>query len=154
MHSYSGLIINLHVIAKKTTIFYCPVLWSIFSVLVIFWLCWPILIKPHYHSMEVNWVNDSMIERWGCIPARQFLNIALTGDSCTDRMKLDFGDRYIKEILKSEDKIHGIWFHFSAKSKFVTFVEVLDMCNVDECHMYIASDKGIIVYYVEPLYPI
>jgi len=122
------------------------VLWSIFSVLVIFWLCWPILIKPHYHATEINRYNKQ--SKFWSIPKRQIINITLTGDTILDKANMAIGWAYVRGILRTKDTVHAVDFHFGARSKYAEFVEVLDICNMEDAKTYTASDEGIEIFYI------
>ena len=133
-------------IQRRNKIFYYPVLYSIFSVAVtILVIMWPVLSKKHIGWIEVNWYKEGV--SWGPVPRRQFLVVTFTGDNITDSLKLDFGQNFIREMLANKDTVHAIDFHFGEKSRYATFVAVLDICKIEDARYFVASDDGIKVFY-------
>ena len=101
--------------------------------------------------MEVNWYNEkNKCEKVLINQKRQFLDITFTGDSVEDAIKREFGHIYVRDIMNKQDTVHGIKFHFSDKSRYASFVDVLDICNMEDVKVYFASDDGITVFYPSP----
>ena len=95
----------------------------------------------------MNWYKEGVHPHW-IIPKRQFLDVTFTGDTTIDRIKLNFGQVYIRELLANKDTVHGIDFHFSDRSTYATLVGVLDICNMEDARTYAPSDNGIKIYYI------
>ena len=148
MHSIQFPVLSLNVCMPIPKPFRLPVIFAGLSVLfIIAFICLGILSKPKLHLIELYWYKEGVNHYWH-IPKRQYLTVTFTGDTCTDQIKLKFGQIYIRELLNNKDTIHGIDFHFSDHSRFSTFVEVLDICTIEQATTYAASDSGYKVYYI------
>ncbi len=141
---------------KRKQLRYVPGMISLLAVPLLFvFFTWKRLAEmPHYHTMEVNWYNKTYFDKYKFlgrgfkIPSRKFLDITLTGNIDSDKVRIAFGELYIHELYANEDSVHGIDFHFGPCSKYGEFVEVLDMLNINCVRIYAPSDNGIKVYYV------
>ena len=136
-------------VSIKHTYFSFPVLYSLFAVTAIFMWLWPVLVREHLHTMEVNWANDNILKKWK-VPPRQYLVVTFTGDTATDRIKMNFGRLYVRDMLRSKDTVHAIDFHFGDSSRYSTFVGVLSICWEKDAKLFPATDSGIKVLYWLP----
>ena len=60
-------------------------------------------------------------------PARDYLTLELTGNTVTDKIKLDYAQIRIHELETSADQIHGINIHFADSAKYRSVVKALDI---------------------------
>ena len=138
---------------KRKKLLYVPGMISLLGVPLLFvYFSWLRISEiPHYQTMEVNWYNEAIMSKikwWSKLPYRQYLNLTLTGNIDSDEVRIAFGELYAKEIHANRDTIHGVFFHFSDRSKYSEFVRVFDEWNINCFRCYCASDDGIRIYYV------
>ena len=127
--------------------FFLPVLLTLFSVSSILVSTWPILMREHLHTTEVNWYNKK--NKWERFrsPYRHYLVITFTGDTFLDRKKLIFGHDFIRNMMIQKDSVNAIDFHFEDSCRYATFVEAYDICFMEDVHVFIPSDDGLKVLY-------
>ena len=130
--------------------FFLPVLLSLFAILGIFMRVWPLLVREHPHTVEVNWYNKQAFRGIYRLPHRQYLNITFTGDTALDSKKLAFGHAFIKNMLHSKDSVHAINFHFGTGCSYATFVAAYDICFIEDVPVFIPSDEGLKVLFTTP----
>jgi hypothetical protein len=83
-------------------------------------------------------------------PKRNYTEIFFTGNEKSNKIKLDFAQIKIREILSANDSTSGVHFHFTDKSPFGTFIKSLDILNIEDAHTYMTLDKDLWVYYFPP----
>ena len=87
----------------------------------------------------------------------QFLNSKkftvdnLTGNTNSDKVKLNDAEQKIKKLIISKDSINGIKFHFEKKSEYWTFVKVLDILESEKAKFYVPYKNDI--WFTNPRQP-
>ncbi|MDJ1484133.1 hypothetical protein QNI16_26785 [Cytophagaceae bacterium YF14B1] len=81
---------------------------------------------------------------------RNYTHITLTGDNETDKIKLDYSQIRIREIVQSKDSSNGVLFHFSDTAKYWTFVRALDICKIENISDYAPYKNDLCIYYIPP----
>jgi hypothetical protein len=81
-------------------------------------------------------------------PARDYLTFELTGDTKTDKIKLDYARLRIREIEQTEDQIHGVNFHFGDSAKYGSLVKALDILFSENALTSIHAERDI--WYIGP----
>jgi hypothetical protein len=83
-------------------------------------------------------------------PKRNYVDIILTGNDKTDKIKLDFAQVKIGETLAANDSINGLHFHFSDSSKYGTFVKAIDLLRAEGAKTYMPLDNDLWFYHFPP----
>lgn len=83
-------------------------------------------------------------------PKRNYLDINLTGDNQNDKIKLDFAQIRIREILSKNDSTNGLHFKFGDSSEYWTFVRALDMLRYEKAKTYMPLDNNLWFYHFPP----
>lgn len=108
-------------------------------------------------GIPILWIDPEILQRYPGIfpdpfpPARNYAEIYLTGNSETDRTKLDFAQVRIREILNEKDTLQGIYFHFGDKARYGSFIRALDMLRLEGAQTYIAMGTGLWFLYFPPV---
>jgi hypothetical protein len=82
-------------------------------------------------------------------PERSYISVNFTGSVSDDQSLLDFARLEIKSMIRTKSKTLGIRFHFGNKTKYQTFVSVIDMCSADEAIAWISLKDDIYVLHVK-----
>ena len=98
-----------------------------------------------------NALKDAYIGRLH--PERNFVDINLTADDESNRIKLAFAELEINQIIKNLDTLKGIHFHFNSDLKYKTLVKVFSLCSDVEEISYSSYEDEIWIYHVPLLYP-
>lgn len=83
-------------------------------------------------------------------PKRNYVNIAFTGNEMTDKVKLDFSQVNINEILASNDSTNGLHFHFGESSRYWAFVKAIDILKTEGANTYMPLDNDLWFYHFPP----
>jgi hypothetical protein len=83
-------------------------------------------------------------------PKRNYIDIILTGNDKTDKVKLDFARVRIGETLAANDSVNGLHFHFSDSSKYWTFVKAIDILRAEGAKTYMPLDNNLWFYHFPP----
>jgi len=83
-------------------------------------------------------------------PKRNYVDIILTGDEATDKIKLDFAQVKIGETLAANDSINGLHFHFSDSSRYWTFIKAIDILRTEGAKTYMPLDNDLWFYHFPP----
>ncbi|MDJ1500062.1 hypothetical protein [Xanthocytophaga agilis] len=112
--------------------------------------------KQNQRVMNIFWWNPELYVKYpGFIfnpfkIKRNYTHITLTGDYEIDKVKLDYSQIRIREIVQSKDSINGVFFHFSDTAKYWTFVRALDICKIENISDYAPYKNDLCVYYIPP----
>lgn len=83
-------------------------------------------------------------------PKRNYVDISFTGDNNSDKIKIDFAQIKIREILEEKDYINGIHFKFTDNCTYGTFVNTINILKKDSAKTYMALEKDIWFYQLQP----
>lgn len=83
-------------------------------------------------------------------PKRNYIDIILTGNEKTDKIKLEFAQIKIGETLAKNDSINGLHFYFSDSSKYWTFVKAIDILRTEGAKTYMPLDNDLWFYHFPP----
>jgi hypothetical protein len=83
-------------------------------------------------------------------PVRDYLDINLDGNDAANKTRLDFARLEIREILDSKDIHKGVKFHFGKTSKYWSYVQAYDICQVEDAPAYGQYRDDMYVMYVRP----
>lgn len=106
---------------------------------------------------EVNWWNpqeygqyvpDNFVKEAN--PDKHFYDVNLTGDNQADKVKLKHAQKAIHELVQSQDTSTIVHFHFSKTARYWTFVEALDICQIEKAMFYIPYKNDLWVLNPEP----
>jgi len=116
-----------------------------------FFLHWQLINRPpHLQTTEINWYKEGAYPWMTSLPQKQYLEITFTGNIATDRIKMDFGHLYLKDLMSTGDTVHGLSFHFGEHCPYRLFVEAVDLCKVEDVRTYAASDEGLFIFNISP----
>lgn len=76
-------------------------------------------------------------------PDKKYTTIHLTGNNHTDKIKLDYTQLLIRELVASQDTSIGIHFHFSDESKHWTLIRAIDICRIEKARIYIPYENDM-----------
>jgi hypothetical protein len=80
-------------------------------------------------------------------PKRNYSDIVFTGSEKSDKIKLDFSQIKIREILSANDSTNGIHFQFTDSSQYWTFVKSIDILRIEGAKTYMPLDKDLWFYH-------
>jgi hypothetical protein len=83
-------------------------------------------------------------------PKRNYLDINLTGDNQNDKIKLDFAQIRVREILLQNDTANGLRFKFGNSSQYWTFVNAIDILRFEKAKTYMPLDNDLWFYHFTP----
>lgn len=83
-------------------------------------------------------------------PNKNYTDINLTGNDQDDKMKLDYAQLLIRELVLSQDTSKGVHFRFSDKSKYWTLIKAIDICKIEKAKVYIPYENDIWVLNPKP----
>ncbi|WP_419699398.1 hypothetical protein [Mucilaginibacter sp. NFX135] len=83
-------------------------------------------------------------------PVRNYLDINLDGNDAANKTRLDFARLEIREILDSKDTHKGIRFHFGKTSKYWSYVQAHDICQIEGVPAYTQYQDDIYASYTIP----
>ncbi|HEY0261552.1 MAG TPA: hypothetical protein VGB95_00895 [Chitinophagales bacterium] len=102
-----------------------------------------------YRAIEVVWwgpnlhkdfPNDFPVENH---PNINYIDISILGNDSIDKVKLDYAQLQIRELIKSEDTLTGIHFYFNGTARYWTFVRAIDILNEERTKVYIPYGNDI-----------
>ena len=77
------------------------------------------------------------------LKTKNFTTVSLTGNNNLDSIKLKEAQKSIETLVKSKDSVGGIKFHFGQKSKYWSFIRVLDILQIEQCTAYFVYKDDI-----------
>jgi hypothetical protein len=83
-------------------------------------------------------------------PKRDYIDINLTGDNQTDKIKLDFAQIRIREMLTQNDSINGLHFKFEQSAQYWTFIKAVDILELENASTYMAMNNDLWFYQFPP----
>jgi hypothetical protein len=83
-------------------------------------------------------------------PKRNYIDISFNGDNQKNKIKLDFAQVRIREILSQNDSTNGLHFKFGESSQYWTFIKVVDILRFEDAKTYMAIDNDIWFYQFPP----
>ncbi len=87
-------------------------------------------------------------------PEREFVNLKLTGNERENKIKLDFAQLTIRELVATKDTVTGIHFILDDGLKYKTLIYVLDILEVENARQFVAREDDIWVFnYIPKLKP-
>ena len=76
-------------------------------------------------------------------PKRKYEEIFLTGDNTSDKIKLDFSQIRVREILTQNDSINGVHFYFGENAQYRKFIKALDIFKMEQAKNYMVYENDI-----------
>jgi hypothetical protein len=83
-------------------------------------------------------------------PDRNYLTINLDGNDAANKTRLDFARLEIREMLNSKDTHKGVKFHFGKTSKYWSYVQAYDICQVEGAPAYGQYQDDMYAMYIRP----
>ena len=119
-----------------------------------------IFVKNHYRTHNINavgiaWADLAFMEsnpdffesyRGNYPPKRDYTIIDLTGDNQTDKIKLQFAQIRIRELLATYDTLKGVHFLFGDRSNYGSFIKAIDICRVERAKTYMPYKNNVWFY--------
>ncbi len=84
------------------------------------------------------------------LPKRSYLDIVFTGEKHDDKIKLEFAQLRIREILITGDTLNGLHFFFGNSSSYGTFVETIDKLRLEGAETYMPVDNNLWFFHLQP----
>lgn len=109
--------------------------------------------KPVYTYLKIYWWDSALKLKYPDFfnydfpPERSYLKIVLTGNSSTDKIKLDFAGLYIKDLLERKDTTAGVNFKFSDSSTYGEFVYVRNLMELLKVRVFLACKNDFWALY-------
>jgi hypothetical protein len=90
------------------------------------------------HVMEVTWHNPEIENRYArkFPPSKDYIDINLTGDTLTDKVKIEYAKVLLDEMVTLFDTTRGVHFVFTDTAKYESFVEILNFCSQQDALAY------------------
>ncbi len=101
-----------------------------------------------YSVLELNYLGSKSLRKMNprfrpVLPQREFHRIELTGDTQVDRVKLDYVQVYIREIVARKDTVHGIHLVLKDEVKYTNLVRAIDIPYIEKLEQWWMNEKGI-----------
>lgn len=87
-------------------------------------------------TMPIVMPDIEDIERYLGKEKRKYVELHLTGNPREDEISLRFARIEIKRQIKMQDTLRGIHLTFSEECRYGTYVELVNMCNVESVASY------------------
>jgi hypothetical protein len=102
------------------------------------------------HYADLNIAPDPEEEIFDIHPNREFIEINLTSDNRGNKIKLDFAQLAIRELISTKDTVKGVHFSFDDHAKFWTLIRALDILEIENAHICVAKTNNIWVFNLKP----
>jgi hypothetical protein len=134
---------------KRSRRIYYPA--GIISLILLPTLCLWYLNRNHafdkYGVIEVAWCsppsNNPYIFSIDNLPNKNYTDINLTGNDKDDKLKFNYAQLQIRELVKSQDTSTGVHVHFSDYSKYWTLIRAFDICKIENAKIYINYENDM-----------
>ncbi|UOK42154.1 MULTISPECIES: hypothetical protein [Flavobacterium] len=83
--------------------------------------------------------------------SKKFTKVTLTGDYDSDKIKLINSKKEIQRLISTKDSINGIQFHFDEKSKYWSYVKVVEILQDENAQFYVPYKNDI--WFTNPKLP-
>lgn len=103
--------------------------------------------------MEINWWSDNVYKYtnykipYFIHPERKFIDINLTANDKENKIKLDFAQLEIRQMVSTKDTINAVHFYFADNAKYWTLIRAFDICNIEKAKMYVPKGNDVWVFY-------
>jgi hypothetical protein len=106
-----------------------------------------------YGSMDLYvWNGEDFKEEITIfLNSKKFKVVNLTGDSVSDKAKLNIAQKSVKQIILTKDSIKGMKFHFDKKAQYWSYIKVLDILRIANATNYILYKNDI--WFANPRIP-
>lgn len=81
------------------------------------------------------------------LPLRNYTDIELTGENSTDKVKLDYAQVRLREMMSRQDSLSGIHFSFGDRSQYWTFVKAVNMCYAEGVKSFVPYENHLWAVY-------
>ncbi len=105
-----------------------------------------------FRVIEIVWWSENMYKYsiykppYKIHPSRTFVDINLTGNDDEDKIKLDFAQLEIRELMSTQDTLTGVHFHFNSHAKYKAFIRALNILQTEKANVYVAKGSDIWVF--------
>jgi hypothetical protein len=99
---------------------------------------------------DLNMPIEPEEEMFKVHPKREFIEINLTSNANENKIKLDFAQLAIRELISTKDTVKGVHFSFDNQAKFWTLIRTLDICEVEKAPVYVGETNNIWVFNLKP----
>lgn len=86
--------------------------------------------------MRIAWVDARLLKAWHVEALRRYDSIEITGNSNRDMGMITTLRSRLKELIAADNIKNGVMVTFANKSNYAEFIDVLDIC-------YLNDDKGV-----------
>lgn len=83
-------------------------------------------------------------------PKRNYRNIDLSGNIEIDKIKLDYSQLQVREILSQKDSVNGVHFNFKDSSHYGSFIKSLSILKIEGAKTYMLVDNDLWFYHFQP----
>lgn len=106
-----------------------------------------------YGSMDIYiWDGESYKEETTkFLNSKKFTVVNLTGDSVSDKAKLEIAQINVKKIISTKDSIKGIKFHYEKKAEYWSYIRVLEIMQIEKAKTYLVYKNDI--WFANPRIP-
>lgn len=84
------------------------------------------------------------------LPRRNYINIVFSGNVHTDRIKLDFVQIAMREIITGNDTSNALHFVFTDNSRYETVIGLLDKLRIEDAKYYFLYNKDAWFFHRQP----
>jgi hypothetical protein len=122
------------------------------SLLLLFPLCMVQLKQYHAaqkaYVLEVVWYDPDHPGVFGpkAPPARDYQVIDIAGHKEHDRLKLNYAQLAIREMLHRHDTLTGIKIHFADTARYGSFIHALDICHQENAQTFVAFENDLWIF--------
>jgi len=117
-----------------------------------------LFLKNNYDSKRqtaislTTWSEDFFYdETMYILNNRKFKKVVFTGDLYLDEMKLKTSQKEIQSLISNYDTLNGIQFNFEANSHYKTYVNLLEILQLENARYYISYKNNI--WFTNPTIP-
>jgi hypothetical protein len=100
-----------------------------------------------------SWDN----ENWNILKLKDvktkwhYTEIELNGNQEDNKIKLDFAQLKIREMITNHDTLNGVHFHFNNQSTFGNFVNAINICKIENANLYWIYKDEMWVFNFSPI---
>jgi hypothetical protein len=102
--------------------------------------------------LEVTWYDPDAKDdhRMQSPQRRSYTPINLTGNEADDSTKIHFARHHVLSMIATYDTLTGVHIHFHDKSKYESFIRILEVCDGKDTLRYSAYENDFWIFNAVP----
>ena len=109
-------------------------------------------------AIPIIWADKAVMKKHDIVfssfdghypPKRDYTEIVFTGNQLNDKIKLEFAQIRVREILKAGDTRKGLHFLFTDSSNYGIFIETVDKLRFEGAETYMPLENNLWFYHFQ-----